>query len=132
MHSIHGMHVVNTDAISYQSKTPEKCLDTTEHENKRNYPNTCLNEHRKLTPFVESVVGLLSVKAEATLKRIARCLAQNWKEPYSHTCRYVKGGSEITLVWATHRCTRGARVPASSISVTLTQWEDGSGLYLFR
>ena len=30
--SIHNMRVVNTDAISYQSKTPEKCLETTKRK----------------------------------------------------------------------------------------------------
>ena len=28
MDSIHNMRVVNTDATSYQSKNPEKCLET--------------------------------------------------------------------------------------------------------
>ena len=33
--SIHDMRVVNTDAVSYQSKTLDKCLDTSKHEKKR-------------------------------------------------------------------------------------------------
>ena len=31
--SIHYMCVMNTDAVSYQSKTPEKCLETSEQKN---------------------------------------------------------------------------------------------------
>ena len=50
--SIHNMSVVNTDAISYESKTPEKCLETAEHKKKKKYLNTCLNKHRHFTPFV--------------------------------------------------------------------------------
>ena len=33
--SIHDMCVVNTDATSYQSKTPEKCLETAKNAKKR-------------------------------------------------------------------------------------------------
>ena len=40
---IHDIRVMNTDAISYQSKTPEKGLETAKQENKRKYLNTCLN-----------------------------------------------------------------------------------------
>ena len=69
--SIHNMRVVNTDAVSYQYKTPEKCLETADHEKKRKYLNTCLNERRHFTPFFASMDSLLGVKAEATLKRIA-------------------------------------------------------------
>ena len=35
--SICDMHVVNTDAPSYLSKNPEKCLETAKKEKKRNY-----------------------------------------------------------------------------------------------
>ena len=33
--SIHDMCVVNTDATSYQSKNPEKCLETAKNAKKR-------------------------------------------------------------------------------------------------
>ena len=42
--SIHNMRVVNTDVVSYQYKTPEKFLETSECEKKNKYLNTCLNE----------------------------------------------------------------------------------------
>ena len=41
--SIHDMRVVNTDAIYYQFKTPEKCLETDEQEKKKKYLRACLN-----------------------------------------------------------------------------------------
>ena len=74
--STHDMRVVNTDAVSYQSKIPENCLETANRENKRKYLNTCLNERRKFTPFITSVDGLIGVEAEATLELIASGLAQ--------------------------------------------------------
>ena len=60
--SIHNMRVVNTDAVYYQSKTPEKCLETTEQEKKRKYLNACLSKRRNFTPFVALLDGLLSNK----------------------------------------------------------------------
>ena len=130
--SIHNMRVVNTDAISYQSQPPEKCLETAENEKKKKYLHACLNKRWDFTPFFASVEGLLEVKAEATLKHIAICISQNWKEPYSCKCRYVKSILAINLVRATHHCIWGARVPAYQISVTRTQCEDGAGLHISR
>ena len=126
------MRVVNTDTVLYQCKTPEKCLETADHEKKRKYLNTCLNERRHFTPFVASVDGLLRVEAEAAVKLTASPLAQKWQEPHSRTCRYVKSRVAISLVRSTHHCIRGARIPASNISVTRPQWEDCAGLHLFR
>ena len=65
--SIHVMRVVNTDAVSYQSKTPEKCLETAKREKKKKYLNAYLNDHQHFTPFVALVDGPLGVEAEATL-----------------------------------------------------------------
>ena len=78
MDSIHDMCVMNIDAVSYQSKTPEKCMETAWREKKRKYLNYFLNERRHFTPFFASVYGLLGVEVEATLKCIASCLAQKW------------------------------------------------------
>ena len=72
---------MNTDAVSYQSKTPEKCLETAKHKKNNNYLNTCLNKQQNFTPFVSSVDGFLEVEAESMLKRITIHLAQKWKEP---------------------------------------------------
>ena len=78
MDSIHGMRVVNNDAVSYQYKTPENCLETVKQEKKRKYLNNFLNECRHFTPVVASVDGLLGVEAEETLKDISSRIAQKW------------------------------------------------------
>ena len=72
------------------------------------------------------------VEAEATLKRTEIRLEKKQKDPYSHTCRYVKIRVVITLVRATHCYIRGARVPASQISMKRPQWEGGKDLHLFK
>ena len=45
MDSIHDMRVMNTDTVSYLSKTPEKCLENDERGKKNKYLNACLNEY---------------------------------------------------------------------------------------
>ena len=130
--SDHDMHVVNTDALSYVRKSPEKCLHEAERGKNKIYLEACLQQRRPFSPFSASVDGLLGVEATATLKRIASRLATKWRQPYSKTCGYVKNRVAITLVRATHRCLRGSCVPAHRISVQRPQWEVGAGLNLFR
>ena len=104
-----GMRVVNTYAVYYQSQNPKKCLETAEREKKKKYLYACLNECRHFTPFFASVDGLLRVEAEATIKSLASRLRTKWKDPYSHTCRYVKSRLAITLVSSNHHCIRGGQ-----------------------
>ena len=42
--SIHEICVLNTDAVSYQSKNPENCLETSDQERKNNYFHACFKE----------------------------------------------------------------------------------------
>ena len=42
--SIHDMRVVNTDATSYQSKSPEKCLEIAEKAKIKKYIDACLKQ----------------------------------------------------------------------------------------
>ena len=119
--SVHDMRVVNTDALSYMRKTPEKCLYEAERGKKKIYPEACLQQRRHFSPFVASVDGLLGVEATATLKRIASRLAAKWRQPYSKTFGYVKSRVAITMVRATHRCLCVSLVSAHRISVQQPQ-----------
>ena len=83
------MRVVNTDALSYTRKTPEKCLHEAERGKKKMYLEACLQQRRHLSPFIASVDGVLGVEATATLKRISSRLATKWQQHYSKTCGYV-------------------------------------------
>ena len=129
---VHGMCVVNTDALTYQLKEPEKCLHEAEKRKKKMYLEACIQQRRYFSPFVASVDGPLGVEATATLKRIASRLATKLKQSYSKMCGYVKSRITITLVRATHCCIRGSQVPAQRISVQRPHWENCSGLNLFR
>ena len=96
------------------------------------YLEACLQQRRHFYPFVASVDRLLGVEATATLKSLASCLATKWEHSYSKTFGYVKSTITITLVRATHRFIRGSWVPAHRISVQRPQWEDETGLNIFR
>ena len=121
------MRVVNTDALSYLKKAPEKCLHEAEKGKKSMYLEACLQQRQHFPSFVALVEGVLGVEATATLKRIASRLATKWRQPYSTMCGYVKSRAAITLVRATHCCLRGSQVPAHRISVQQPQWEKGRG-----
>ena len=106
--SVQNMRVVNTDALTYQTKAPEKCLYEAEKGKKKMYLEFCLQQRRHFSPFIASVDGLLGVEATATLKRIASRLATKWKQPYSKTCGYVNSRVTNTLVRANHCCIQGS------------------------
>ena len=107
-YSVHDMRVVNTDALSYVHRSPEKCLHEAERGKKKMYLEACLHQRRHFSPFVYSVDGLRGVEATVTLKSIASRLATKWQQPYSKTCGYVKSTVANTLVRATHCCIRGS------------------------
>ena len=114
--SVHDLCVVNTDALSYVRRSPEKCLHEAERGKKKMYLEACLQQLQYLPPLVDSVDGLLGVEATATMKRISSRLETKWRQTYSKTCGYVKSRVAITLVRATHRCICGSAVPAHWIS----------------
>ena len=76
--SVHDMRVVNTDALSYVRKSPEKCLHEAERGKKKMYLEAFLQQCRHFSPFVASVDGILGVEATDTLKRIASRLDTKW------------------------------------------------------
>ena len=96
------------------------------------YSDACLQQLQHFSPFVDSVNGLLGVDAMSTLKRISSRLATKWWQFYTRKCGYVDSRVAIMLVWDTHRCIQGSRMPAHKISAQHPQWEDSAGLNLFR
>ena len=124
--------MVNTDVAPHLQKTPDKILVVVERKNKRKYLDSCMQQRIHFSPFVVSIIGILSTKMEATLKRRASRLTTKWRQSYSCTCRYVQSRVAITMVRSTHRCIRLSRVPESLISVQQLQCEDGAGIDLYK
>ena len=79
--SVHDMRVMNTDALSYLKKAPDKCLHEAEKGKKNMYLEACLQQFRHFSPFIAWVDGILGVEATSTLKRISSCLATKWQAP---------------------------------------------------
>ena len=84
------MWVVNTYTKDYQLRLTQECLATEEHDKKRKYFDSCLQQFWHFSVFVTSVDGLIGMEAETTLKELARQLATKCKQPYSWTCGYVR------------------------------------------
>ena len=126
------MRIVNTDAKSHSTKTPEKCLQEAERSKRKIYLEACPQQLRHFSPFFDSANRMLGVEATATLKRIASRLTTKLWKLYSRTCGYFKSSIAITLVRATRWCKWVSRVPAHKISSQRPQWEDGAGINLFR
>ena len=96
------------------------------------YLEACIQQRQQFSPFFASVDGILGVEASATPKRIATRLATKWRKQYYRTRGYVNIRIATTLMRATHWCIRDSRVLAHKISVHRLQWEDSSGINLFR
>ena len=71
------MHVVNTDTLYHQNKSPEKCLLMEEKYKNRSYLEDCLWQSHHFYPFIVSMDSLLGIETEAMLKCIATRLAMN-------------------------------------------------------
>ena len=130
--SAQDMRVVNTDAKTHSVKTPENCLQEAERGKKQMYLKVCIHQCRHFSPFVASVDRFLGLEVKETLKRLVSLLATKWRQPYSKTYGYAKIRITINLVRVTHHCIQVSRMPSHRISIQRTQWEDGSGLNLFR
>jgi hypothetical protein len=131
MDTVVDVRVTDTDAKSYQSKTPAKVLEQHERAKKKKYLQPCLERRKHFTPFVVSADGLKGKEAKTMLKRISALLAKKWDKPYSVVCGYVNSRMSIAIVRASHLCLRGSRVPAGLISHRRPQWFDGAGLGLY-
>ena len=49
--SVHNMRVINTDALTYRTKDPEKCLHKAEQGVKKMYLEDFLQQRRLFSPF---------------------------------------------------------------------------------
>jgi hypothetical protein len=77
--AIIDVHVTDTDAKSYHSLNPHKVLAQQDHEKKKKYLTTCLEQRRHITPFVISMDGLIGREAAELLKRLLLHLTDKWE-----------------------------------------------------
>lgn len=119
--------VVNLLTRSYEKKDWEQPIQRVEKEKIQKYRAACMAQCRLFTPFVCTTDGIIGEEAMGVLNRIAKKLAKKWHSPYSEVCGFVRARMGISIVWATHSCIRGSRVPAHLMSAYRPMWEDGYG-----
>ena len=101
MEALFDVRVVDTDAPSHHTRSPEAILESGAKEKKRVYEQAVVEQRGNFTPIVLSVDGLLHREAEHFLKRIAANLAHKWEKPYSQTCGYVRARLAFAIIRAT-------------------------------
>ncbi|KAL5477407.1 hypothetical protein EMCRGX_G024203 [Ephydatia muelleri] len=116
--ALFDVKVVDTDAPSHRTRSPEAILESGAKEKKRVYEQAVVERRGNFTPIVLSVDGLLHREAEHFLKRMAANLARKWEKPYSQTCGYVRARLALAIIRATSLCLRGSRV----------KWRSGLGM----
>ena len=84
------MCVVDTDAPSYCSCSPQAVLWSAEVEKKRKYSLASQVHRASFIPLCFSVDGLLGSEANFFIKRLADHLAAKWKKSYSVVMGWVK------------------------------------------
>ncbi|KAL5505424.1 hypothetical protein EMCRGX_G006855 [Ephydatia muelleri] len=87
--ALFDVKVVDTDAPSHRTHSPEAILESGAKEKKRVYEQAVVERRGNFTPIVLSVDGLLHREAEHFLKRMAANPAHKWEKPYSQTCGYI-------------------------------------------
>ena len=89
--------VSDTDAISYQNRSPMSVLHSAEVEKRTKNIDACQERHMFFTPLVVSVDGMLAPEFASILRRIRKALSTKWEKPYSKIMNWVKI-SELWLV----------------------------------
>ena len=87
--ALFDVRVVDTDAPSYQSRSPQAVLCTAEVEKRRKYGAACLARRASFTPLCFSVDGLFGSEADYFLRRLADSLSVKWEKNYSVVMGYV-------------------------------------------
>ena len=116
--AIFDVGVVDTDAPSYCSRSPQAVLRSAEVERKGKYSLACQARHASFTPLCFSVDGLLGGEANFFLKCLADHLAARWEKSCSVVMGWVKARLSFALLCATMLCVRGSRERWRSLGVT--------------
>ena len=115
------IRVTDTDALSYQTRSPEAVLKSAEKEKKNKYRVACEERHITFTPLVCSVDSALAPEFDIFLKRLAAGLAIKWDRKYSDVMNWVCTKALFGILRATNVCVRGTRTKWRSL-----RFEDGA------
>lgn len=123
--ALFDIRVLDSDAPSYLSKTPEQVLREAEKEKKRKYSSVVESQHSSFTPLCVSVDGLVGPEFSLFVKCLSDRLAAKWEQPYCSTINWIRTKLSIALVRASNLCIRGTRAKWRGLGI-----DDGWGINL--
>ena len=115
--TIFDVRIVDTDAPSYSSRTPQAVIQSAEVEKKRKYSSACQARRASFTPLCFSVDGVLGSEANFFLKRLADQLAMKWEKSYGVVMCWVRTRLAFAILRATMLCVRGSRTKWRSLGL---------------
>ena len=107
--------VSDTDAISYQNRSPMSVLHSAEVEKRTKNSDACQERHMSFTPLVVSVDGMLAPEFASFLRRIRKALSTKWEKPYSKTMNWVKCRLSFAVLRTSSACFRGTKIKWRSL-----------------
>ena len=115
------IRVSDTDAISYQNRSPMSVLHSAEVEKKTKYSDAYQERHMSFTSLVVSVDGMLAPEFTSFLRRIGEALSTKREKPYSKIMNWVKCRLSLAVLRASSVCFRGTRTKWSVKNQVLAQ-----------
>ena len=123
--ALFDIRVVDTDAPSYRSRTPQDILRSAELDKKRKYLQACQDRRASFTPICVSVDGLLGKEADFFIHRLCDFLCAKWDRPFSLVMTWIRARLSFAILRATLLCVRGSRMKWRCLGIT-----DGASLPL--
>ena len=108
--TLFDIRIIDTDAPSYEHRTPEAVLESAAKVKKRIYQKAVEDRRGQFTPFVVSMEGLLHREANHFMKRIVASLVTKWEKSYSETVSFVGTRLSFAVLRSASLCLRGSRV----------------------
>ena len=109
------IRVSDTDAISYQNRSPTSVLHSAEVEKKTKDSDAYQERHMSFISLVVSVDGMLAPEFASFLRRIGETSSTKWEKPYSKTMNWVKSRLSFAVLRASSVCFRGTRTKWRSL-----------------
>ena len=118
--------MIDTDAQSYQSHSPQTVLASAEAEKKRNYSTSYSDHCPSFTPLCFSVDGLLDCEDDMFLKQLANRLFDTWDQSFLDVLCWVHLRLAFSLLHAVAVCLHGCHTKGRSLGV-----EDGVAIKMY-
>uniref|UniRef100_A0A1X7UGT0 Uncharacterized protein n=1 Tax=Amphimedon queenslandica TaxID=400682 RepID=A0A1X7UGT0_AMPQE len=104
--AVFDIRVIDSDALSYLSKSVKNVLRIAEKEKKLKYIGACESRHASFTPLCTTIDGCIGTEMQQFLKKLADKLSLKWSRNYSITLHWIRTNLSFALVRATNLCIR--------------------------